>query len=127
MTSISPMTGTGLKKCTPMKRAGSGEWAAMRVIGIELVFDAMMASPPSTLPAASKILSLISSRSVAASMMKVGFGHRGIVSHRGDAVEQACGVFRRHLAAADQLAQRLVDAGLGLFGHFHATSASSTL
>ena len=70
ITSISPITGTGLKKCSPMNRAGSGEEVAMRVIGIELVFDAMIASARSTLPAASKILRLISSRSVAASMIR---------------------------------------------------------
>ena len=60
------MTGTGLKKCRPMNRAGSGELTAMRVIGIELVFEAMIASAPSTLPASAKIRCLISSFSVAA-------------------------------------------------------------
>ena len=50
--------------------AASSELTAMRVIGIELVLDAMIASSRSTLPAASKILRLISSRSVAASMTR---------------------------------------------------------
>jgi hypothetical protein len=42
----------------------------MRVIGIELVLDAMIASDPQHLAGVSMILSLISSRSVAASMMR---------------------------------------------------------
>jgi hypothetical protein len=42
----------------------------MRVIGIEEVLLARIASGASTLPAASKIFALMSSRSVAASMMK---------------------------------------------------------
>ena len=69
ITSISCITGTGLKKCRPTKRAGSGEAAAMRVIGIELVLLAMMAFAASTLPALSKMRRLMSSRSVAASMI----------------------------------------------------------
>ena len=69
ITSISFITGTGLKKCKPMKRFGSDDPAAIRVIGMELVLLARMASGPSTLAASAKILALISSRSVAASMM----------------------------------------------------------
>ncbi len=48
ITSISFITGTGLKKCSPMKRAGSGEKLAILVIGIELVLDARIASGPNT-------------------------------------------------------------------------------
>ena len=69
ITSIRPMTGTGLKKCSPMKRAGSGDQLAIRVIGMELVLLARMAFSPSTLLTFSKMPCLIASFSVAASMI----------------------------------------------------------
>ena len=51
-----------------MKRAGSGDACARRVIGIDEVFDASTASARSTAPTSLKIARLISSRSVAASI-----------------------------------------------------------
>ncbi len=44
ITSTSSITGTGFMKCMPMKRSGRSVEAARRVIEIEEVFDAMIAS-----------------------------------------------------------------------------------
>ena len=70
MSSISPITGTGLKKCTPMKRLASGAACASRVIGIELVLLARIAVADRCAPTAAKIARLTSSRSVAASITR---------------------------------------------------------
>jgi hypothetical protein len=48
MISISAITGTGLKKCMPMTRAGTFEVEAMRVTEIEEVLVARIASPRQT-------------------------------------------------------------------------------
>src|SRR3546814_20566160 len=68
MTSTSAITGTGLKKWTPTKRPASGAACASRVIGMEEVLDARIASCASSAPTLAKMVRLISSRSVAASI-----------------------------------------------------------
>ena len=63
------ITGTGLKKCMPMTLWGRSVAAARRVIGIDEVFEAMIASVSATTRSRSaKIFFLSSSFSVAASI-----------------------------------------------------------
>src|SRR3546814_6317569 len=76
MSSMRPMTGTGLKKCTPAKRAASGAAWAKRVIGIELVLDARIACGPNTLPTSPKMARLMRSEehtSELQSLMRISY------------------------------------------------------
>ena len=91
ITSTSCITGTGLKKCRPMKRAGSGAPRAMRVMGMEEVLVARIASAPRCAPTLSKIFSLMSSRSVAASITTSAASSRA---------RSAIGVIRSTIAPA---------------------------
>ena len=64
------MTGTGLKKCMPMKRSGRCVTAAMRVIGIEDVLLARMVCGRQTPSSRLKRSRLASKLSVIASTTK---------------------------------------------------------
>ena len=70
ISSTSCITGTGFMKWMPMKRSGRSVAAASRVIEIEEVFVASIASGRSTGQSAAKILRLTASFSVAASMTR---------------------------------------------------------
>lgn len=48
ITSTAPIMGTGLKKCRPKKRRGSGAWAASWLMGMALVLLATRASAETT-------------------------------------------------------------------------------
>ena len=61
------MTGTGEKKCRPRTRSGRPVAAASPAIGIDEVFDARIASSPTTPSSAAKVRALTSSSSTIAS------------------------------------------------------------
>ncbi|MCY1178760.1 hypothetical protein D9M73_191270 [compost metagenome] len=68
MTSIRPITGTGLKKCRPMKRSGWLTLAASWVIDSDEVLEAMTHSLPTCAAICCSTRSFRSRFSVAASM-----------------------------------------------------------
>src|SRR5438876_9398349 len=68
ITSTSFSTGTGLKKCIPTTRSGRRVTAASDVIGIELVFEARIASAGSSSSARRKTSSFAAASSVIASI-----------------------------------------------------------
>ncbi|MGY3469034.1 hypothetical protein ACVW0I_005905 [Bradyrhizobium sp. LM6.11] len=70
MSSSSAITGTGLKKCMPMKRSGRSVAAASFVIEIEEVLVASSVRGDSVAQRSFRILTLSSSFSVAASMTR---------------------------------------------------------
>ena len=70
ITSTSSISGTGFMKWMPMKRSGRSVAEASRVIEIEDVLVPTMASGLSVGQSAAKILRLVSSFSVAASMTR---------------------------------------------------------
>ena len=70
ISSTSAISGTGLKKCIPMNFSGRDVAAASRVIEIDEVFDARTTPAGASASTSFRILTLTSSFSVAASMMR---------------------------------------------------------
>ena len=115
MTSTSCMTGTGFMKCIPMNASGRRVAAARRVIEIEDVFDARIASG---LQAASRLPEEVLLDGLVLDDRlddRVHAGQRLEPRRRRDAPERRGLLVGRALAPGDLALQVLLDPGPGLF------------
>jgi hypothetical protein len=114
ISSIGFITGTGLKKWTPMKRAGSGVACASRVIGIDEVLVARIASSRSTLPTSAKICTLDRLALGRRLDDQIGRGERLVIALRLDPRERSIGIGCADLLLLDRAREPLGDARLAL-------------
>jgi hypothetical protein len=116
--STSFMRGTGFMKWMPMKRSGRSVDAARRVIEIDEVLEASIASGFSTGQSLEKMSRLTSSFSLAASMTRSQSARSSSVPAGGDARGRGIGVGGVQLAGAHRALHGLDHlrlAGLGVF------------
>ena len=127
MSSTSSITGTGFMKCMPMKRSGRSVAAARRVIEIEEVFVARMASGFSSGQSSAKILRFTASFSVDRLDHEVGRRRALERRRRLDAAERRLAVGLGDAAGGDLAREVAVDGGEAAFTRSWLTSLSSTL